>query len=360
MSEQAVKDFVFRKGAAMRIPVSGTFELISRCNFRCAMCYIHSESQEKCYKEWELSGQQWLSIGREAVDAGMVYLLLTGGEPLLHPDFLQIYTGLMQMGLRIAINSNGSLITPEIVECFRKYPPEKINISLYGVSKETYAGLCGNAAGYEKAVCGIRSLKEAGIRVNLNTTFTRRNVGDMEQLVAFAKEENLPIRTTPIIFPPVRGGKGDTAENMTPEEMGRMAAEFDWLTLTDEQKEKRLQEARRCKDPDGKRELPSKTATCMAAKGSFWISWDGMMYPCGMLSEKGTDVVREGFAQAWKETVSRSLGRTIPTRCLECPLRQLCPMCAAVLYATGCGPEEVPEDLCLRTKAYLQAILEKG
>lgn len=362
MSEQTVKDYVFRKGAARRIPVSGTFELTSRCNFRCAMCYIHSESQQKCNAARELTAEQWLALGREAVAGGMVYLLLTGGEPLLRPDFPEIYTGLMQMGLRISINTNGSLITPEIVECFRKYPPEKVNVSIYGVSEATYAALCGNAAGYQKAIRGIRMLKEAGIRVNINTTFTRSNAADMEAIVAFAIAENIPIRTTAYMFPPVRGGDGELAENLTPEEMGRLSAEFDWLTMNDDQKRRQLQLVRRCVEEAAleNKPAPEKNTSCMAGKGSFWISWEGMMYPCAMLTDAATDVVQAGFGPAWKETVRNSEGMGVPAGCMECPLRRACTICAAVHAAEGCGAGEVPEEMCAKTKAYVQALLEKG
>ena len=360
MSELTVKDYAFKKGAAKRIPVSGTFELTSRCNFRCAMCYIHSESQQRFNAERELTGEQWLAIGREAVNAGMIYLLLTGGEPLLRPDFQQIYTGLMQMGLRISINTNGSLITPQIAECFRQYPPEKVNVSIYGNSENTYSALCKNADGFEKSLRGIRLLKGAGVRVNINTTFVRSNAADMEALVAFAREEEIPIRTAAYVFPPVRGGAGTESENLTPEEMGCLAARFDWLTLDAEQKKQRLLAVQRClgQEPSDASVSAGRSASCMAGKGAFWINWEGMMYPCGMLPDHGEAVMEQGFLPAWKELVRKSEDLRIPAACVECPLRPICTICAAVHTAAGCGPEEIPADQCVKTKAYIRKLLE--
>lgn len=360
MSELTVKDYVFKKGAAKRIPVSGTFELTSRCNFRCTMCYIHSESRQQCDAARELTAEQWLAIGREAVDAGMIYLLLTGGEPLLRPDFLQIYTGLIRMGLRISVNTNGSLITPQIAECFRQYPPEKVNVSIYGISEHTYGALCGNAAGYEKTLRGVRLLKEAGVRVNINTTFVRSNAADMEALVDFARTEGIPIRTAAYVFPPVRGGGGTASENLTPEEMGCLAARFDWMTLDAEQKALRLRVIRQClgQDLPDTPVPPSRSGSCMAGKGSFWINWEGRMYSCGMLPDRAEEVVHQGFATAWKEMVRKSEDLRIPAACVECPLRPVCTVCAAVHSAAGCAPEEVPAEQCVKTKAYLQKIQE--
>lgn len=359
MSDLTVKDYVFRKGAAKRIPVSGTFELTPRCNFRCKMCYIHMEGEEQRCAGRELTTQEWLTMAREAVDAGMIYLLLTGGEPLLRPDFLELYTSMIQMGLMITINSNASLITPEIVECFRKYPPEKLNISVYGMSEQTYGDLCGNAPGFEKTMRGIRLLKEAGIRMNLNTTFTSHNLSDMEDIIAFARRESIPIRTAAYVFPPVRNGHPVEEGNLTPEEMGRAGARFDWLTLDDKQKERQMRHVRMClgKEEAAEEAPLSKTASCLAGKGAFWISWDGKMYPCGMVMDNAQDARALGFAAAWKETVSQAKKLCVPEACLECNLRRLCPVCAAVSSnAVHAGDGSIPE-LCARTKAYIQEMM---
>ena len=79
---------------------------------------------------------------------GMIYLLLTGGEPLLRSDFIKIYRELVKMGLLVTINTNGTLITPELIQCFREYKPEKINITLYGMSDLMYKKVCGNENGF--------------------------------------------------------------------------------------------------------------------------------------------------------------------------------------------------------------------
>ena len=88
---QSIKEYVFRRGTIEHIPVSGTFELTPRCNLNCKMCYIHMSEKEQCAAGKELTTKQWIDIGEQAVSQGMVYLLLTGGEPLIRPDFSEIY-----------------------------------------------------------------------------------------------------------------------------------------------------------------------------------------------------------------------------------------------------------------------------
>lgn len=360
MSELDIKQFIFRKGAAKRVPVSGTFELTSRCNLSCKMCYVHMTPQEQDQVGRELTAQEWIQLGREAVDAGMIYLLLTGGEPLLRPDFMEIYTALIQMGLLISINTNATLLTPEILACFRNHRPEKVNVTLYGSSDCTYGNLCGNSRGYEAALRGILAMKEAGIRVNLNTTFTRLNVQDMESIVAFAKEHQIPIRMSAYIFPPVRTIHETEDVNLTPAEMGRKSAYFDWITLEKDKTLKRADFIRAClnKEPDPQPDQQSRISGCMAGRGAFWITWDGKMYPCGMLSDFSVDVRGRTFGEAWKQTCQWVKNAYLPRECLSCKYQSLCPSCAAVFQCENHATDKLATSLCERTKAYAEAFLE--
>lgn len=356
MSDLNVKQYVFRKGAAKRIPVSGTFELTSRCNFRCKMCYIQMTPEEQKNVGCELTTQEWLDLAQKAVDNGMIYLLLTGGEPLLRPDFTELYTRLVQMGLVVSVNTNGALITPRIAECFRQFPPERVNVTLYGASACRYAGVCGNESGYAQTMQGLRLLKQAGIRITLNTTFIRENLPDMETLVTFAKQENIPIRTAAYLFPPVRNGHTELEEYMSAEEMGRAAAVFDHMTLTAEQKRKRLAYIDGClsAEPDEDQSMECKPASCMAGRGAFWISWDGVMYPCGMLSDEGTSIRAYDFSEAWSKTVNAAQKLCLPAECSVCRYRKLCPSCAAVSACVNRQQGTLVPDMCIRTQAYIQ------
>ena len=137
------------------------------------------------------TAKEWLALAEEAKKQGMVYLLLTGGEPFLRPDFREILSGLNKIGLLISINSNGTLIDEDVIAWLKESPPCRVNVTLYGASDATYERLCGNPQGFSQAVRGIRLLKEAGIVVKLNCSVTPHNVGDLDDIFAFAKREGL-------------------------------------------------------------------------------------------------------------------------------------------------------------------------
>ena len=155
----AATEYLYQKAAAAGMPLSGTFELTPVCNMDCKMCYVRLSPQEQQARGPLADAARWLELAKTAADAGMLYLLLTGGEPFLHPQFREIMEGLHKMGLLISINSNGTLINEETVRWLKTCPPVRINISLYGASNETYARLCGNPQGFTRTTNAVRLLK---------------------------------------------------------------------------------------------------------------------------------------------------------------------------------------------------------
>lgn len=353
-----VKRYIFKKASANHIPVSGNFELTPRCNFCCEMCYIRMSPEEADAVGTELTTDEWLAIGRQAVDAGMVYLLLTGGEPLIRRDFADIYTGLAEMGVVLSLNTNGTQVTDETVRCLKEHPPEKVNVTLYGASSESYQAVCGNPQGYEQALRGIRLLREAGISVCINTTYTRHNAADMERIVALAREEGIPIRMTSYLFPPVRrAGDTDASCYLTPEEYGRLGAAFDRLSMTEAQMGRRKDLIQRVKalsqedSPQKEDTMPTegRAASCMAGRGAFWVTWDGQLLPCGMLPHLAKELKGHTFAEVWDGFDGIMDTQCLPAACSVCPKRVICPVCVAV---TQCG-KAVPQALCRYTDSYM-------
>lgn len=359
---KSIKEYVFRKGTIEHVPVSGTFELTPRCNLSCKMCYIHMTEKEQQAVGKELTTTQWIKLGKQAVSQGMVYLLLTGGEPLLRPDFSEIYTEMVKMGVIVSVNTNGILINEKIIDCFCQYRPETVNLTLYGMSEETYGNLCGNPKGFERAINGIHLLKEAGIRVCLNTTFTRYNLKDMDAIIDFAKEIKIPVRMAAYLFPPVRKGHRDCKDEvyLSAEEQGKAGAYFDNRTLEPESVKKRQDYIKEIvknnKEPEYETgQLVCDASSCMAGRGAFWVSWDGCMYPCGMLPGYSVNLKESDFKSAWEKMGGLVKDILVPSECSNCKYKKVCPSCAAVSWSENHSTSCVPKGLCKRTKEYVKS-----
>ena len=116
-----------------------------------------------------LSGEQWISLIRQAIDEGMMEALLTGGEAMTHPAFWDIYMYLINHGIVTRVKTNGLLLNEEAISRFKQYSPCQIDISLYGCDSELYVAVTGVDA-YRQVVMHIRLAVEAGLKIRIMVT----------------------------------------------------------------------------------------------------------------------------------------------------------------------------------------------
>lgn len=351
----AVTEYLYRKAAAAGMPLSGTFELTPVCNMDCKMCYVRLSRQDQEALGPLANAAQWLELAQEAKNAGMLYLLLTGGEPFLHPQFREILENLHKMGLLITINTNGTLIDEETVNWLKNCPPIRINISLYGASDETYARLCGNPHGFTQTTRGIRLLKEAGISVKLNCSLTPDNAADLPKMVDFAKEHDLILQVATYMFPPIRKDSTMVGKNQrfTPEDAAYYMAYADYLLWGKEYFLAQDASAPLPNDPDDSCGRSGDGVRCRAGKCSFWVSWQGHMLPCGMFPPvEYPNVFEMPFESAWAQVKERTEAIRLPGRCADCSAKNHCRACAAMVIAESGSFREVPQYRCDMIHAY--------
>ena len=101
--EPKITEYLYKKAALAGVPLSGTFELTPLCNMDCKMCYVKLTACQQSKIRPLATASAWLSLAKKLKKEGMLYLLLTGGEPFLHPEFREIMQGLHEMGLLITI-----------------------------------------------------------------------------------------------------------------------------------------------------------------------------------------------------------------------------------------------------------------
>lgn len=146
------------------IPLNVKMELLPVCNLNCRMCYIRTDMETVRRQGGLIEADRWLALAREMRDAGTYFLLLTGGEVLLYPEFRRLYAGLHAMGFSITLNSNATLIDEDTADFLAKLPPQLMSLSLYGASDATYEALCGQKGMFARVDRAIRLLLARGIR----------------------------------------------------------------------------------------------------------------------------------------------------------------------------------------------------
>lgn len=354
---RALTELLQYRADRLRLPLSGTFELCPVCNFSCRMCYVRqTPGQVAASPHPALTLAQWLELAAQARQAGTLYLLLTGGEPLLWPDLWPLYERLVDMGFLVSINTNGSLIDDEAVARFLRRPPQKISITLYGAGEDTYSRLCGSRS-YHRVDRAIRALKTAGITVKLNCSVTGENAKDLDAVMAYAKDLELPLAATTYMFPPIRRDTALAGKNhrLSPEE----AVDYQMRYLRHDRGETRFRQyltqiAQHSGTVSGlEPELagcPDGTVQCRAGRTSFWISWDGFMTPCGMMPSPRIPCTGP-FDRVWEDLKAATDELRLSGVCQGCPSRDICHPCAAIAMAETGSTAGIPEYKCHMTQA---------
>lgn len=334
-------DILIDKATSKRIPLIGQFELTSRCNLQCKMCYVRRPINDKSAIAKERTAKEWIQIAKEARDEGMLYLLLTGGELFLYPDFKEIYEAICTMGLSTQIYTNGTIITPQIAKWLGKIPPSKVGITLYGASPETYKKVSGSSEAFKNALYGIQLLLQEGITVELKTTVIKDNADDFNKLAEIAENIGTQFKIVNYVSPRREGCITSPEEvRLCPSELAEYeSAATNYFDGKLKIKSDDLDLPPTPFDNDDLITNIDETATqdndnpfgCIAGKSSFWITYDGRMTPCGLMSTPASFPFENSFIKSWKEL--QNMCSAIPTclECKNCSLKEHCMSCPARL-----------------------------
>ena len=195
-----------------RIPIEGTIETTYRCNLNCVHCYVNQPAASIEERERELSLERLKQLVDEIVAEGTLFVLFTGGEVLLRPDFPELYLYARSKGLLVTIFTNGTLVTDRIADLFVEARPDKIEISLYGMTKETYDRVTRVPGSFEKCIAGIQRLVERGLPLTLKTMALAWNHHEIEAMEAYAKSLGLVFRFDSSLNPRVDCGSNRNSE----------------------------------------------------------------------------------------------------------------------------------------------------
>ena len=342
-------------------PANGSIELLPLCNMNCDMCYVRLSREEMEAKGRLRTADEWLEIGRQMKDAGVLFLLLTGGEPFLYPDFRRLYLELRKMGMIITINTNGTLIDEDLAAFLGKYKPRRVNITLYGTDEETYDKLCHYPGGYEKTLRGIRLLREQGVDVKVGGSLARANRDDLDKLLDIGEELDIPVRVDTYMMPATR--ERELAYNMqsrlNPEEAARARIHALKREMGPELFPQYVRQSVERADHPEPAEAKPGHMSCMAGQCSFTINWQGEMRPCVILTEPAISVFEVGFEAAWKYIVEETHKILLNEKCSTCHMRHLCRTCAAsALLETG-SYDGVPDYMCRYAGESLRILREE-
>jgi len=339
----------FRNARDHDIPISGSFELTPLCNLDCRMCYIHLS--DPGVRERMLSGDEWIRLMEQAVDRGMLLALLTGGEAMTHPDFHRIYRFLVERGVLVRLKTNGILLNQETIELFTQYPPNMIEVSIYGCDGESYRAVTGHDV-FDTVGKNIRAAIAAGLPLRLMITPSAYMLPWVDRIMEYVKTlgaDSVAVNSLLVEANPDTG-RSMADFGLSLEENARIYKKSLEL-FPREQKNQTEEEAEFLGEiPQVASHILENGLYCNAGRTGFAMNWDGTMGPCLDFPRDVicADVKRVGFEAAWKEVNRGVKDYIVPEDCRTCSCNTFCHYCPTQHRRLAAKHRCVPESCAWR------------
>ncbi len=331
------------------VPIKGVFELTPYCNLDCKMCYVHlnSEQMQGCKL---LSADEWETVMAQAVESGMMFATLTGGECLTYPDFERLYLFLYKHSVRIAVLTNGVLLNEEKIEFFKKNPPSSIQVTLYGANEEMYERVTGKRE-FTRVVENLRLAQKANLPLKLTLTPNPHlTLSENKEVIEFAASLGLRFQiNSGLITPREKTGRVGSFNDLNIESY------MDFFKLEVQLKgELPPTECIGDLPPVGesKGESP-KGIRCAGARSSFNITWEGNMVPCNRLTHISAQPLKNGFADSWRKIHGEVMDIILPVECENCAYKYAAKGCAAD-YILNNNPGHASPERCKWCRAMVR------
>lgn len=328
-----------------RIPLVGSMAATYRCNLDCKHCYL-----DGCRDLDEMACDEWLEIIDQIAEAGCLWFLISGGEPLIRRDFEKIYRYAKGKGLLVGVFTNATLIDDSIIDLWRECPPYVVEVSLYGYSRATYAEVTGVPGARDATFDGVHRLAEAAIPTRLKSMLLRQNAAEIDHLKRFSEELGMEFRLDPMVSPGLHGSRRPCATQLDQEtilsvESGDKKAQEGWAQFFEWQE-----------NPAPRKSLFS----CGGGMKFFFIDPSGMLCLCPFDTPL-YDVKRGSFLAGWNGPLKQRRNQSLPEDhpCFGCKDGVFCGICPPVARMETGSDLGRPQPLCDLGKRRSRAILSR-
>lgn len=293
-------------------PESLFIELTGKCNFNCPFCYIHNCSDAK--NQPFIPFEQIKKDIDYLVDNGLITCTISGGECLLHPEFNRIYEYIKNKGVLVTVLSNLSLLAEETFNLFKRLPPYKVDVTIYGMDDESMFRATGQGKFSSDTVLNnIILLKNNGINVSCKTPYNSITKDQIPKIEVWCRENEIPYFYSMETF--------DTYDGTSMQAFSMPQKDVYKDKITAKQKKNPIQTFDR-----------KINFRCKGGEYGLFISYDYKLRPCMpfySIAEANFDILSLGLENAlsqMKAFISRYKGT--PLNCCDgCEYCNACDLC---------------------------------
>ncbi|SMC24864.1 heme b synthase [Desulfacinum hydrothermale DSM 13146] len=333
------------------------WEVTRTCNLSCIHC--RAAALDKPYDN-ELSSQECRRVLDEIASFAKPIIILTGGEPLMRPDIFELAAYGNELGLRMTMAPNGTLVTQKAVRKMVESGIQRISISLDGATAESHDAFRRVPGAFEGALRGIRNAREVGLPFQINTTITAHNLHELEAIQKLAVDLGAVAHHIFLLVPTGRG------KNLEEQAINAVQYEETLHWFYEQRDRVPLQLKATCAPhyyrilrqrarKEGKKVdmatfgLDAMTRGCLGGTGFCFLSHVGQVQPCGYLEVEAGNVRTQSFREIWETSpvfLRLRNFKALEGKCGRCEYVRVCGGCRARAFeATGNYMAEEP--LCL-------------
>jgi AdoMet-dependent heme synthase len=298
------------------------WEVTSACNLSCAYC--RASASPKPSKD-ELSTEEALSFIDQVAELSPM-LIMSGGEPLLRPDIFTLIRHATEKGLRVSLATNGTTLTPDLVDEIKASGVRRVSVSLDGASPEVHDSSRGKGT-FHRTMKGIEFLRPK-IEFQINMTITRRNLRQAKAMMDLAEDIGAKGLHFFFLVPTGRGREDDLISAEDQEALLKQ--------ISDESGRRDIEIQVTCAPQYARIAGPGKRAGgCLAGISFVFVSKKGEVYPCGYLPLLAGNIREKSFPEIWNasEAFKALRERSLKGKCGDCAFRLKCGGCRARAFS---------------------------
>lgn len=292
-------------------------EIASACNERCVHCYIPHK-----YKDKVIDSELFYRILDEGREMNIIHVTLSGGEPLLHKDFLSFLARCRELDLSVNVLSNLTLLTDEIVLEMKKNPLLSVQTSLYSMDPSVHDSITKLSGSFEKTKRGLMQLYSAGIPVQISCPVMKQNKDSFLDVIRWGQKHHIAVAVEPMIFATYDHSGSNLVNRLSLEEVGEAV-------------DKQLPEgyADMIREVAKEKEtLTGDNPICSICRYSFCVSAEGDVFPCAgwqtnIIGNLNQQTIREIWGSSDKIQGLRQIKRNQFPKCVTCEDRGYCTIC---------------------------------
>jgi radical SAM protein with 4Fe4S-binding SPASM domain len=313
---------VCARAQALQVPLSVHLDLTYRCNERCVHCYLDHDDHG------ELTREEIFQLLRELACAGTLILTLSGGEPLLRPDFFAIVEYARALSFSLKLKTNALLIGPSQAERLREYGVHQVQVSIYSHQAEVHDGITKIRGSLARSVAAIRLLSAHGLNVVVATPLMSQNFEDYPGVRSLAAELGVPVTIDPTITPKIDGDRSVLGHRITADQLQSVFR--DSALVGDVEKFSECAPV----DQDVLMSYP-----CSAGHTFCYVSPYGDVYPCVQFPLPCGNIRKQSLRAIWSGSSELERVRSIRTgdlhTCSSCANAAGCSRCPGLAYMEG-------------------------